>query len=81
MKRAQPKKGAMFLDIKGRGKEIRIPLDNISLKKIFLAYRVNGETLPKEHGFSLRLVYADVYGSDRIKYVEEIVIVPMAKPG
>jgi len=80
MKRAQPKKGAMFLDIKGRGKEIRIPLDNISQKKIFLAYRVNGEALPKEHGFPLRLVYADVYGSDWIKYVEEIVVVPMPKP-
>src|SRR4030042_2517945 len=81
MEKAQPKEGAMFLDIKGRGKEIRIRLENIFLKKIFLAYRVNGEMLPKKHGFPLRLVYEDVYGSDWIKYVEEIVVVPMPRAG
>jgi sulfoxide reductase catalytic subunit YedY len=42
-------------------------------KKIFLAYRVNGQELPKKHGFPLRLVYEDAYGSEWIKYVEEMV--------
>ena len=80
MEKAQLKEEAMFLDIKGQGKEIRIRLENIFLKKIFLAYRVNGEMLPQKHGFPLRLVYADVYGSDWIKYVEEIVVVLMPRP-
>ena len=81
VKDAQPKKEAMFIDIKGHGKEMRIRLENIYRKKIFLAYRVNDEPLPQKHGFPLRLVYADVYGSDWIKYVDEIVVAPMPKPG
>jgi len=58
----------------------RIPLDNITSKKIILAYRVNGEPLSKKHGFPLRLVYGDAYGSEWIKYVEEIVVAPWPKP-
>jgi DMSO/TMAO reductase YedYZ molybdopterin-dependent catalytic subunit len=81
LEEAQPKKEAMFIDIKGHEKEMRIPLENIYRKNIFLAYRVNGEPLPKKHGFPLRLVYADVYGDDWIKYVNEIVVAPMPKPG
>ncbi len=81
IKEARPRKEAMFIDIKGHGKEMRIPLESIYRKKIFLAYRVNGEPLPQKHGFPLRLVYADVYGADWIKYVDEIAVAPMPKPG
>ena len=77
---AQPNKEAMFIDIKGHGKEMRIPVESIYRKNILLAYRVNGEPLPKKHGFPLRLVYPDVYGADWIKYVNEIVVAPMPKP-
>ncbi len=80
LEEARPKKGAMFIDIKGHGKEMRIRLENIYRKKMFLAYQVNGEPLPQKHGFPLRLVYADVYGADWIKYVNEIVVAPMPKP-
>ena len=81
LERAQLKKEAMFLDIKGYKKEMRIRLENIHRKKILLAYRVNGEPLPKSHGFPLRLVYEDNFGDDWIKYVDEIVVAPMPKPG
>ena len=81
IKEARPRKEAMFIDIKGSGKEMRMPLEAIHRKKIFLAYRVNGETLPQKHGFPLRLVYADVYGADWIKYVDQIVVAPMPRPG
>ena len=80
LEQAQLKKEALFLDIKGHGKQMRIRLENIYGKKIFLAYKVNGEPLPQKHGFPLRLVYADVYGDDWIKYVNEIVVAPMPKP-
>ena len=80
VKGAQQKKEAMFIDIKGHEKEMRIPLESISRKKIMLAYRVNGESLPQRHGFPLRLVYADIYGADWIKYVNEIIVAPMPKP-
>jgi len=77
---AQPTKGAAFIDIKGYEKELRIPLQDIYQKEIFLAYQVNGAPLPQKHGFPLRLVYADVYGADWIKYVSEIAVAPIPKP-
>lgn len=72
---AEIKKEAQYIDIVGvHEKRVRIPLKALEQKKIFLAYRVNGETLPQKHGFPLRLVYEDAYGYDWIKYVEEIVV-------
>ena len=72
---AQIKEEAQYMDIVGvHEKRVRIPLKLLSQKKIFLAYRVNGETLPQEHGFPLRLVYEDAYGSDWVKYVDQVVI-------
>lgn len=66
---------AKYLDVKGAyGKVVRIALQDIDRKRIFLAYRVNNETLPRKHGFPLRLVYEDAYGYDWVKYVDEIVI-------
>jgi len=75
IKEAQIKKEAQYIDIGGpHGKNVRIPLKALDEKKIFLAYRVNDETLPQKHGFPLRLVYEDAYGSDWVKYVEEVVV-------
>ena len=72
---AQVKKEAQYIDINGaHGKGVRIPLKALDQKRIFLAYRVNGEILPQKHGFPLRLVYEDAYGYDWVKYVEEIVV-------
>jgi DMSO/TMAO reductase YedYZ molybdopterin-dependent catalytic subunit len=75
LQEAQIKKEAQYIDIVGTGeKRVRIPLETLGQKKIFLAYRVNGEALPQKHGFPLRLVYEDAYGYDWVKYVDEIVI-------
>ena len=75
IQKVQPEKGVKHIEIKGAdGKSVKIPLSKINQKKIFLAYRVNGETLPKKHGFPLRLIYEDAYGNDWIKYVDEIVV-------
>ena len=75
LQEAQIKKEAQYIDIVGvQEKRVRISLKTLDQKRIFLAYRVNGETLPRKHGFPLRLVYEDVYGSDWVKYVEEIVV-------
>jgi len=40
--------------------------------KVFLAYGVNGQALPLKHGFPLRAVAADRFGSDWVKYVYKI---------
>jgi sulfoxide reductase catalytic subunit YedY len=72
---AQTKKEAQYIDINGaHGKGVRILLKTLDQKRIFLAYQVNGETLPQKHGFPLRFVYEDAYGYDWVKYVEEIVV-------
>jgi DMSO/TMAO reductase YedYZ molybdopterin-dependent catalytic subunit len=75
LQEAQIKKEAQYIDIVGaQEKRVRIPVKTLDQKKIFLAYRVNGETLPQKHGFPLRLVCEDAYGYDWVKYVEEIVV-------
>ena len=75
LQEAQVKKEARYVDVRGAyDKGVRIPLKALDRKKILLAYRVNGETLPQKHGFPLRLVYEDAYGYDWIKYVDEIVV-------
>jgi sulfoxide reductase catalytic subunit YedY len=72
---AQVKKEAQYIDVIGaHEKRVRIPLRALDQKRIFLAYRVNGEALPQKHGFPLRLVYEDAYGSDWVKYVDELVV-------
>jgi len=76
LQEARVKKEAKYVDVKGAyEKGVRIPLKDIDRKKIFLAYRINGETLPQKHGFPLRLVYEDAYGYDWVKYVDEVVVV------
>jgi sulfoxide reductase catalytic subunit YedY len=75
LKEARVKKDAKYLEIHGvHGKSVRISLETIDQKKIFLAYRVNGEPLPQKHGFPLRLVCEDAYGYDWVKYVDEMVV-------
>ena len=75
LQEAQVDRKAEYIDIKGAyEKTIRIPMDVIDQKKILLAYRVKGETLPQKHGFPLRLVFEDAYGYDWVKYVDEIII-------
>ena len=72
---ARIKKEAKYIDIKGsQGKVVRISREEIYRKKIFLAYRVNDEFLPQRHGYPLRLVFEDAYGSDWVKFVDEIVV-------
>ena len=73
---AQVKKEAEFVDVKGaHEKVLRISMRNVDQKKIFLAYNVNGARLPRKHGAPLRLVYEGVYGSDWVKYVDELEVV------
>jgi DMSO/TMAO reductase YedYZ molybdopterin-dependent catalytic subunit len=52
-----------------------LPLDEITgSDSIFLAHTVNGETLPLEHGYPLRLVAKDRMGYDWVKWVERLVV-------
>jgi DMSO/TMAO reductase YedYZ molybdopterin-dependent catalytic subunit len=53
-------------------KSNRFPIRDILSGKVFLAYQVNGETLPRKHGYPLRVVAEDYYGSNWVKYVYRI---------
>jgi sulfoxide reductase catalytic subunit YedY len=47
----------------------RFPIADIVSDKVFLAYQVNGKDLPQKHGFPLRAVAEDYYGSTWVKFV------------
>ena len=48
------------------------PLEVVQQEGVFLAHTVNGEILPAEHGYPLRLVVKGEYGSNWIKWLERI---------
>ena len=53
-------------------KTASFPAAEVLSDKIFLAYQVNGQKLPRKHGFPLRVVAEDHYGSVWVKYVHKI---------
>ncbi len=54
------------------GNTARFSMADILSDKVFLAYEVNGQPLPKKHGSPLRAVAEDHYGSEWVKYVDKI---------
>lgn len=53
-------------------KSLRVPLDDALAERVFLAYGVNGEPLPRKHGFPLRVVAEGYYGYEWVKYVYKV---------
>jgi len=49
-------------------------LEGERINLLFLALRVNGETLPREHGFPVRLVAEDFDVRRWVKWIREIVV-------
>jgi DMSO/TMAO reductase YedYZ molybdopterin-dependent catalytic subunit len=56
------------------GYQVKLPLATASLEKNFLAYELNGNTLPVLHGFPLRAVFPGMWGSYWLKWLVEIQI-------
>ncbi len=65
-------KGVVFQDIAGSYRKELLLEDIMGNDSIFLAYSVDGQTLPAEHGYPLRLVAKGKYGSYWVKWVESI---------
>jgi DMSO/TMAO reductase YedYZ molybdopterin-dependent catalytic subunit len=67
---------ATHVDVSGPAGESsrteRFSMEQVRSDKVFLAYGVNGQTLPEKHGFPLRLVAEDEVGSRWIKFVDKI---------
>jgi DMSO/TMAO reductase YedYZ molybdopterin-dependent catalytic subunit len=54
------------------GYQVRLPIETASEDKNFLAYEVNGKILPVQHGFPIRAVFPDMWGSYWLKWLVEI---------
>jgi DMSO/TMAO reductase YedYZ molybdopterin-dependent catalytic subunit len=46
--------------------------DEVEHNLLFLALRVNGKTIPEEHGFPVRLVAEDILGGRWVKWIKSI---------
>ena len=52
--------------------ERSLPLAEASREEVLLAYAMNGEPLPPQHGFPLRLIVPGWYGMTSVKWLERI---------
>jgi sulfane dehydrogenase subunit SoxC len=46
-----------------------VPLERLAAGDVLLAYELNGEPLPAEHGFPVRLVVPGYYGTNSVKWL------------
>jgi DMSO/TMAO reductase YedYZ molybdopterin-dependent catalytic subunit len=56
------------------GYQRTLPLEEVQSDGVFLAYMVDGQVLPMEHGYPLRLVVKGVFGDRWVKWVDHIKI-------
>jgi len=73
LEKAKVKSGTthvIFSGPKGSGEKVeKFSIQEIRDNRVFLAYGINGITLPRKHGFPLRVVAEDHYGGVWVKYV------------
>lgn len=77
MERVQPSQNVSKVHIYGRSpglgnRKETFSLDDINNGQMFLAYAVNGQPLPRKHGFPLRVVGEGHWGSHWVKYVYKL---------
>ncbi|HCP24781.1 MAG: sulfite oxidase [SAR202 cluster bacterium] len=51
-----------------------VPLEKLLDPDTILAYQINGETLPKDHGFPIRLLVPGWYGMASVKWLDKITV-------
>ncbi len=55
--------------------ERSLPLAEALREEVFLAYAINGQVLPPQHGFPVRLVVPGWYGMTHVKWLRSITLV------
>lgn len=58
------------------GYDDSIPFTRAMKDDVMLAFLMNGEKLPQEHGFPLRLIVPGLYGIKNVKWIVEIEVYP-----
>ena len=66
------KKAALFSE---DGYSDDIPYDLARSEDAFLAWSMNGEPLPQQHGYPLRLIVPGIYGMKNVKWLSKIELV------
>lgn len=51
-----------------------IPIEKAMSGSVILAYEMNGETLPRDHGFPVRVVATGIVGARNVKWLRRIVL-------
>jgi DMSO/TMAO reductase YedYZ molybdopterin-dependent catalytic subunit len=68
--------GVVDLILRGAGGySDSIPVAKALESTTLLAYGMNGETLPRDHGFPCRLYVPNIYGEKNVKWLQEIEVV------
>jgi len=49
-----------------------IPYQHSLSEDVFLAFKMNGESLPRDHGFPLRVIVPGIYGMKHVKWISKI---------
>jgi len=55
---------------------VELPLESVLENNVFLAYKMNGETLSQDRGYPLRLVVGKSQGTDWLRWVTRIEVKP-----
>jgi DMSO/TMAO reductase YedYZ molybdopterin-dependent catalytic subunit len=73
LERARPSRKAGYAALRGAdGYATGIPLDELMREENFLPHLMNGEALPPDHGFPLRIFIPGKYGMKQPKWLTEI---------
>jgi len=76
IERAIPKKGIVKTAFYAEdGYSDSIPYSLSLSEEVFLAFRMNGKPLPKQHGFPLRAIVPGIYGMKHVKWLSKIELV------
>ena len=70
LERARVNRGAKFVAMRGAdGYHTVLPLDELMREENFLPYLMNGDPLPPEHGYPLRIFIPGKYGMKQPKWI------------
>ena len=82
LERARVKRGARFVAMRGAdGYHTVLPVDELMREENFLPYLMNGELLPAEHGYPLRIFIPGKYGMKQPKWITELEFADHEIPG
>lgn len=70
--KAAPNFKALRITSGSDGYWVYLEKENYNFDDVILAYQVNGEDIPLEHGYPVRLVIKDEYGAKWVKWVKHI---------